>query len=130
MRYCWYQRVGLVALSAACGGPSEPVRPAPGSAFHATLVGGSPSALVGSDVPVTVQVTDSAGAAVPNQIMSFVVTSGGGHVFAGAALTSTSGGAREIWTLGPPAGKQNPETGARGQSPPAPPAPGRLPGAP
>jgi hypothetical protein len=43
---------------------------------------------------------------VPGQLVNFVVVSGGGHVFAGAALTDSIGRAQELWTLGPTAGAQ------------------------
>jgi hypothetical protein len=41
-------------------------------------------------------------AGVPNQIVNFVVTEGGGSVFAGAAITDHQGYAAERWTLGGP----------------------------
>lgn len=39
-------------------------------------------------------------------IVNWVVVSGGGHVFAGSALTDAQGLARERWTLGPAMGEQ------------------------
>ena len=78
-------------------------------------------------LPLIVQVTGVTGS--PNgQILNFVVTSGGGSVFANVVLTATpnsgpankmSGIGQNIWTLGPAAGPQtvearliDPKTGA------------------
>lgn len=89
------------------------------------------SALVASDVNVVATVTATpAGLKVlpgaqavaepaAGVLVNFRVVSGGGHVYAGAALTNASGQAREIWTLGTAAGEQviearavDPDTGA------------------
>jgi hypothetical protein len=50
--------------------------------------------------PLKVRVQDGSGAPVAGQIVNFVVTSGNGHVFAGASLTNEDGIATERWTLG------------------------------
>src|SRR5881397_3725578 len=50
--------------------------------------------------PLVVQVVDSRAHAVKGQIVNFVVVSGGGSVFAGAAITGGDGIVRERWTLG------------------------------
>jgi hypothetical protein len=50
--------------------------------------------------PIVVKVTGPDGRPVPGALINFVVTAGGGHVFAGSALTSNAGEARERWTLG------------------------------
>ena len=57
---------------------------------------------VGTELPspLVVRVLDENGLRVPNQIVNFVVTAGGGSVFAGSALTNAEGEARERWTLG------------------------------
>lgn len=57
-------------------------------------------------IPVRVQVFDAAGRPVPNFVVDFVVTSGGGSVFGGAEITNSSGYADERWTLGPRLGPQ------------------------
>lgn len=54
--------------------------------------------------PLVVRVVDDAGKPVRGQIVSFVVTAGGGRVFAGAAQTNRDGVAQERWTLGTVAG--------------------------
>src|SRR6059036_1151738 len=50
--------------------------------------------------PLVVLVEDSRAHAVRGQIVNFVVVSGGGSVFAGAAITGGDGIAQERWTLG------------------------------
>jgi hypothetical protein len=56
-----------------------------------------------SELPFVVRVVRENGKApVPNQIINFVVTEGGGSVFAGAAVTDALGYGAEFWTLGGP----------------------------
>ena len=62
--------------------------------------------------PIRVQARDAAKAAVAGQNINFVVTAGGGSVFAGAAITDASGLAQERWTLGTLAGTQELEARA------------------
>jgi hypothetical protein len=97
----------VLILLCGCGSSSEPDNP--GVAASLTVQsGGSQQAEVGTELPtaVVVKVADGSGTAVPNQIVNFVVVSGGGTVFAGTAQTNAQGEARERWTLGPPAGEQ------------------------
>lgn len=115
--------LGLL-LAAGCGssdsgGPSGPKLTA--SAVE-VIQGDGQVDTVGQQLPlaIRVQVVDTNGAhpaagpesadgaptPVPGQLVNFVVTSGDGHVFAGAALTDSLGRAQELWTLGPPAGTQ------------------------
>jgi hypothetical protein len=54
--------------------------------------------------PLVVRVVDEKDRPVAGQIVSFVVTAGGGSVFAGAARTNRDGVAQERWTLGLVAG--------------------------
>ena len=51
--------------------------------------------------PIRIRVLNSSGQAVPNFLVDFVVTSGGGSVYGGAELTNSTGYADEVWTLGP-----------------------------
>jgi hypothetical protein len=53
-----------------------------------------------------VRATDSAGNALANLVLNFVVTSGGGSVYASAIGTTSDGDADEVWTLGPRLGPQ------------------------
>lgn len=50
--------------------------------------------------PLIVKVTDEKGKVVKDQLVNFVVVSGGGSVFAGSAISDKQGIAREFWTLG------------------------------
>jgi hypothetical protein len=50
--------------------------------------------------PLVVKVVDEDGRPSAGQLVNFKVTSGGGTVFGGAALTSQSGVAQDRWTLG------------------------------
>jgi hypothetical protein len=54
--------------------------------------------------PLVARVVDDRNRPVKNQLVNFVVISGGGSVFAGAALTNADGEARERWRLGTVAG--------------------------
>jgi Tol biopolymer transport system component len=53
-----------------------------------------------------VQVLNTAGQPVPNVLLDFVVTSGGGSVASGTQTTGANGYAKEQWTLGPRLGPQ------------------------
>jgi len=66
------------------------------------VAGDSQSGVVGSELPtpLVVRVLDSAGVPISDQLVNFVVTVGGGHVFAGASLTNADGLSQERWTLG------------------------------
>ncbi len=57
---------------------------------------------VGKEVkdPLIVRVTNEDSIPVQGQIVNWVITAGGGSVFAGTALTDSLGQARESWTLG------------------------------
>lgn len=50
--------------------------------------------------PLVVQATDDLGNPVEGYLVNFVVTEGGGSVWAGASLTNADGLARDYWTLG------------------------------
>lgn len=93
------------AAFAACDSPSG--SDGGGRPARLDIVSGDlQSDTVGREVaqPLVVRVTDEDGDPVAGQIVNFVVASGGGTVFAGAAQTNASGEARERWTLGPAAG--------------------------
>src|SRR5437868_4706902 len=66
------------------------------------VAGADQSAVVNTELPkpLVIKAIDDAGKAVAGQTVNFVVTSGGGHVFAGAATTNKDGTAQEYWTLG------------------------------
>ncbi len=99
----------LLATLFGCSGSTTPT--APTSVGQVTLnvvAGGGQKAPVNTALPqaVRVQVLDNSGHPVPNFLLNFVVTSGGGHVFGGVEETNSSGYADEQWTLGPRLGPQ------------------------
>jgi hypothetical protein len=100
-------RVGLVAVLLSCSGTEPQPESGPPASLE-VLAGGEQEGVVGEELPdaVVVRVTDAQGEAVSGLLLNFVVTKGGGSVFAGSAQTNTSGEARERWTLGPAAGEQ------------------------
>jgi hypothetical protein len=50
--------------------------------------------------PLRVQVVDQGNRPIPNYVVNFRVVSGGGSVYAGAAMTDANGRAADYWTLG------------------------------
>lgn len=95
----------LACLCGSCGGTSPVQRVV---AAIQIVSGDGQTGVAGEQLPepVVVRVTDSTGAPVEGQIINFVVTVGGGSVFAGVALSDADGTARELWTLGPAPGPQ------------------------
>lgn len=87
------------------------------------IVGGDgQSGFVGTELPepLAVLALDGKDKPVEGALVNFVVTQGGGQVFAGSCLTNKDGECRERWTLGTTAGEQavearavNPATGAK-----------------
>lgn len=94
----------LGLLAAGCtgelvGGGQTPAR-------MVVVSGDLQSGTVGTELaqPLVVRVVDDRDRPVKNQLVNFVVTAGGGSVFAGSAITNADGEARERWTLGTVAG--------------------------
>lgn len=56
--------------------------------------------------PLVVRAQDSTGLPKSDQVVNFVVVSGGGSLFAGTGITNSDGIAQDYWTLGPEAGVQ------------------------
>ena len=95
---------GAVLALPACG---DSTGTKVGPAAHLDIVGGNAQTapvLTELPQPVVVKVTDAKGHVVKGQVVNFVVTAGGGHVFAGTAITNDDGLAQERWTLGGVAG--------------------------
>ena len=90
----------LILAALSCGEPTQPVPP--GDIDLQVTGGGGQVGLIGQELPepIVVRVTTKDGRAAPGVLINFVVTAGGGHVFAGSALTNADGEARERWTLG------------------------------
>lgn len=110
----------LGLLAAGCNG--ELVAGGQRPAEVLVVSGDLQTGTVGEELPqpLVVRVVDDAGRPVRDQLVNFVVTAGGGSVFAGAAITNEDGEARERWTLGTVSGDTqrvearavDPETGA------------------
>lgn len=115
------RKLALLTLAlnlTACGdSPSEPPDPGPPAALD-VVSGAAQADTVTRELsdPVVVVVRDANGLPVPNVLINFVVTAGGGSVFAGSALTNSDGQAQEIWTLGTEAGEQSLEARAVDQA--------------
>jgi Tol biopolymer transport system component len=112
-RQLWPSTVLGLATLVACSGPGPAPATAPASPdamVHALQVvsGNAQSAPVKTTLPtpLRVQVCDANGHPVPNVVVNFIVTSGGGHVYGGSEETDAQGEAYEIWTLGPRLGPQ------------------------
>lgn len=106
--------MALAALASSivgCGGADS----GPGRAADMLVVSGAAqTGTVGQELAnaLVVRGVDANGDPMRGQIVNFHVTSGGGSVFAGAAITDADGLARERWTLGTVAGAQSLEAQA------------------
>src|SRR5215217_3100041 len=89
--------LGLVACSDQTSPDATP-HPATLDIVSGNQQYGSPGAMLAD--PLVVRVVTSTGTPVSGQVVNFVVTSGGGKVFAGTAITRADGLAKERWTLG------------------------------
>lgn len=85
----------LASCESPTGGTGDPAQ-------MDVVSGGNQQGVVGEELPqpLVVRVVDAQGNPVPGQIVNFRVVSGGGTVFAGAAITTADGIARERWILG------------------------------
>ena len=95
--------VGLLT-AAACEDPGGSGERTP--ARLDVISGDLQSDTVGKEIaqPLVVRVVDDRDRPVRNRLVNFVVTTGGGSVLAGSAVTDADGEARERWTLGTVAG--------------------------
>ena len=87
----------------------------PGPAAHVDILSGNAQTapvLTELPQPLVVRVTDAKGRLVTGQVVSFVVTAGGGHAAAGTATTDAAGVAQDRWTLGGALGPQTLEARA------------------
>lgn len=101
--------VTTLVIGACSTAPSATAPNGAASAVSLNVVAGDAQhAPVNTTVPqaIRVQVLDNSGHPVPDFLLNFVVTSGGGHVFGGAEETNSEGYADEQWTLGPRLGPQ------------------------
>ena len=103
-----FRSIALLAvawLATSCLGLSDPGDQTPVVQFL-IVSGNNQVAPAGEELPqpVRVQATDASNQPVPNVVVNFIVTSGGGSVFAQSALTDASGYAATVWRLGPTPG--------------------------
>ena len=95
----------LYAAATSCGGGNDnPVgNRTPNPPAEVRIVSGNQQqGVAGTELPqpLVVKVLDAQGQSVAGQAVSFVVTSGGGHVVAGSGASDASGVVQERWTLG------------------------------
>jgi hypothetical protein len=89
------------ALVAACVAPTDQNQVTPPLSMSVVSGNGQQGA-GGTELPdpLVVRVEDARGRPVSGQIVNFRVVSGGGSVFAGAAISNRNGLVQERWTLG------------------------------
>ena len=91
---------------ASCNDKSTDPGREPVTVNYLVFSGNNQTGAAGAELalPLKVLATDPSSQPIPNQVVNFVVTAGGGSVFAGTALTDANGIAAEIWRLGTVAG--------------------------
>lgn len=97
--------VAILALAACDDKSTDPVGDNPPISFS-VFSGNNQTGEAGAELalPLRVLATDPGNQPIANQVVNFVVTDGGGSVFAGTALTDANGLAADIWRLGTVAG--------------------------
>src|SRR5213083_611100 len=101
MRLSTFARITGLLVLASCVTPVDTDQ-AVGPLSLSVVSGNNQSGPPGTELPnpLVALVEDSRGHAVRGQIVNFVVVSGGGSVFAGAAISGGDGIVQERWTLG------------------------------
>src|SRR5882724_1536572 len=101
MRLSSLARIAGLLVLASCVSPVDTDQ-AMGPLTLSVVSGDNQSGPPGTELPnpLVALVEDSRAHAVKGQIVNFVVVSGGGSVFAGAAITGPDGIVQERWTLG------------------------------
>ena len=101
MRLSSLARIAGLLVLASCVAPVDTDQ-AMGPLTLSLVSGNNQSAPPGTELPnpIVARVEDSRGHAVKGQIVNFVVVSGGGSVFAGAAISGGDGIVQERWTVG------------------------------
>jgi hypothetical protein len=91
----------LLATAVSCSDSTGPRKVGPPARLD-LIAGEGQEGVVGTELstPLAVRVTDAHGTPVSGQLVNFVITSGGGSVFAPAAVTDANGEVRNRWTLG------------------------------
>lgn len=115
LRAAGFVLLGVASLVACTADSPTGAGLDPGS-VHLDIIGWEPpTAPVMTEIatPLIVRVTAGKGERpVIGALVNFVVTAGGGNVWAGSALTDQQGRAVDYWTLGPVAGTQTVEVRA------------------
>jgi hypothetical protein len=96
-------RLSLVAIMAiGCNESLLAPEPSLGPLRLIVVSGDNQSGVVNTALanPLVIKATDAKGKVVAGVTVNFVVISGGGRVFAGAATTNIQGVAQDYWTLG------------------------------
>ena len=94
----------VVCLTASCtDGVTEPSEGHPSLSI---VSGGGQSGRAGEELaePLIIRATDAQGRVLTGVTVVFVVTQGGGSLYATGVLTNTLGYAQNFWTLGPTPG--------------------------
>jgi hypothetical protein len=101
MRVSRWSALVAGSLLAACAAPTDSNQVTPPLSMSVVSGDGQHGA-PGTELtdPLVVRVEDARGRPVVGQIVNFRVVSGGGSVFAGAAISNRSGLVQERWTLG------------------------------
>ncbi len=101
MRSSTFARISGLLLLASCLSPSD-IRDRAGELSLSVVSGDNQTAPPGTELPnpLVARVEDSRGHVVRGQIVNFIVVSGGGSVFAGAAISGGDGIVQERWTVG------------------------------
>src|SRR3989442_8676501 len=101
MRLSSLARITGLLVLASCNTVVDTDQPV-GPLSLSLVSGNNQSAPPGTELPdpLVARVDDSRGRPVRGQIVNFVVVSGGGSVFAGAAISGGDGIVQERWTLG------------------------------
>src|SRR5258705_1559862 len=101
MRLSSFARLAGLLVLASCIAPVDTDQ-AVGSLTLSLVSGNHQSAPPGTELPnpIDARVEDSRAHPVKGQIVNFVVVSGGGSVFAGAAISGGDGIVQERWTVG------------------------------
>src|SRR5712691_12801813 len=116
-----YKTLARLILTVAAAAPlatcteHSPTQPGNVGGISLTVVSPNPqTGQVGTTLPpLIVQVLNPNGTAAVGQVVNFVVTAGGGSVYAATAIVNNSKGyAQTVWTLGPAAGVQTVEARA------------------
>src|SRR2546426_4737317 len=101
MRLSSLARIAGLLVLASCVAPVDTDQ-AVGPLSLSVVSGNNQTAPPGTELPdpIVARVEDSRGHPVKGQIVNFVVVSGGGSVFAGAAISGGDGIVQERWTVG------------------------------